>query len=110
MNLSWIGFSGNMLGTNEGNDLNFITYLTNCTKLERLFVGENLLHGPLPNSVVNLSPQIKYFSIGINKIYGTIPLEMGNLVNLNLLDMQYLMLPLLALSMNCKYWTFMETC
>eukprot|EP00257_Ricinus_communis_P008835 XP_002526891.3 putative receptor-like protein kinase At3g47110 [Ricinus communis] len=92
VNLSWIGLSGNMLGTKVGNDLRFISYLTNCTKLERLFVGGNLLKGPLPDAIANLSTQIRYLSLGINQIYGTIPEGIGNLVNLNFLDFQYMML------------------
>ncbi|KAJ9160305.1 hypothetical protein P3X46_025718 [Hevea brasiliensis] len=88
-NLSWIGLNDNLLGTGSGDDLSFIPYLTNCSRLEKLFLGRNLLKGPLPNSIANLSSQIRYLSIGKNQIYGTVPSEIGNLVNLNVLDMQH---------------------
>lgn len=87
-NLSWIGLNDNMLGTRTGDDLSFISYLTNCSKLQKLFLGRNLLKGPLPNSIANLSSQIRFLSIGKNQFYGNLPSEIGNLVNLNSLDFQ----------------------
>ncbi|KAJ9175866.1 hypothetical protein P3X46_014374 [Hevea brasiliensis] len=91
-NLSWLRLGANMLGTRSGNDLSFVGYLTNCTKLKSLLVGGNLLKGSMTQAIVNLSTQISYLSLGLNQIHGTIPPGIGNLVNLILLDMQYLIL------------------
>ncbi|KAL0388070.1 UNVERIFIED_CONTAM: putative LRR receptor-like serine/threonine-protein kinase [Sesamum radiatum] len=64
-------------------DISFISSLTNCTKLERLFVYEiPLLTGPLPRSVVNFSSHLVELVISGTQIHGEIPSGIGNLVAL----------------------------
>ncbi|WCJ19826.1 Receptor kinase-like protein Xa21 [Euphorbia peplus] len=91
-NLTWINLTANKLGGNGGNDLSFISHLANCTNLRYLLVGANLLEGSMPNSIANLSSTIEYIQLGDNDIYGNIPAGIGKLVNLNGLELQYMML------------------
>ncbi|XP_065870642.1 putative receptor-like protein kinase At3g47110 [Euphorbia lathyris] len=92
VNLTWINLTANKLGGNGGNDLVFISHLSNCTKLRYLLVGANFLEGSFPDSIANLSSTIEYIQLGDNDIYGNIPAGIGNLVNLNGLELQYMML------------------
>ncbi|PHU23511.1 hypothetical protein BC332_08618 [Capsicum chinense] len=55
--------------------------------LQMLHLGDNQFVGTLPHSIVNLSSQIQRLLIYGNRIGGSIPREISNLVNLNLLDM-----------------------
>ncbi|XP_010269665.1 PREDICTED: probable LRR receptor-like serine/threonine-protein kinase At3g47570 [Nelumbo nucifera] len=87
--LSHINFGANKLGTTDENDLNFISSLTNCTRLEMINLGQNLLRGSLPNSLANLSTQIKHLIFQENHIYGSIPSGIGNLINTVYLDMEW---------------------
>ncbi|PIA24704.1 hypothetical protein AQUCO_91600001v1, partial [Aquilegia coerulea] len=86
--LRWLEFSENQIGTQHGgDDLNFINSLTNCSNLELLDFGTNVLKGPLPDSISNLSTTINYLSIQDNNIYGSIPVGIGNLVKLYLISL-----------------------
>ena len=82
-------FSANNLGTGAIGDLDFIAHLTNCSKLEELDLDTNIFGGVLPLSIANLSSTIILFSMGLNQIYGTIPPEIKNLVNLNGFGLEY---------------------
>ncbi|XP_058089363.1 probable LRR receptor-like serine/threonine-protein kinase At3g47570 [Magnolia sinica] len=77
----------NQLGSREGDDLSFLTSLTNCTRLKAFGADNNNLEGELPSSIANLSTQLKTLYIGENKIFGIIPKEIDNLVNLSFLDL-----------------------
>ena len=44
--------------------------------------------GVLPNSIANLSTQLNILSISGNMIHGSIPVGIGNLVNLYLLGLE----------------------
>ncbi|KZV25867.1 receptor-like protein kinase [Dorcoceras hygrometricum] len=66
-------------------DTSFISSFTNCTNLEILDVGQNLIRGPLPDSVANLSRQLNKLSLFSNQIYGNIPSGIGNLAGLSVL-------------------------
>ncbi|PIA40799.1 hypothetical protein AQUCO_02400102v1, partial [Aquilegia coerulea] len=80
--LRWLLFSGNQFGTQQGrDDLNFINSLTNCSKLLELDFSNNILKGPLPDSISNLSTTINYLNMEDNSIYGSIPIGISNLVN-----------------------------
>ncbi|CAM0907890.1 unnamed protein product [Alopecurus aequalis] len=78
-----------LLGINtlEAGDWAFLTSLTNCTQLLILSVDGNILNGSLPKAVGNLSTKLEWLNFGRNRISGNIPAEIGNLVNLTLLDM-----------------------
>ncbi|KAM7462579.1 hypothetical protein LguiA_030700 [Lonicera macranthoides] len=64
----------NSLGRGEADEANFLNSLTNCTMLERLEVLVNRLGGTLPNSVGNLSIQLRSFGVADNQMYGEIPM------------------------------------
>ena len=80
--------NGNRLGSTEGDhDLDFITYLVNCTKLKILVFEDNSLKASLvSSSIANLSTQINWISLGINEIHGTIPSGIEKLANLTFLS------------------------
>ncbi|KAL7176599.1 hypothetical protein ACSBR2_030021 [Camellia fascicularis] len=68
-------------------DFTFISFLTNCTSLQVIEAGNNLLRGSLPDSVANLSTYLSYFNLRVNQIHGSFPSGIGNLLNLTLLSM-----------------------
>ncbi|GLT30547.1 hypothetical protein SLA2020_053410 [Shorea laevis] len=83
--LQKLALSENHLGSGEADEMNFITSLANCSKLEYLVLDVNQFQGRLPESIANLSNQLKHISIGWNNLSGDIPSRLGNLVNLELL-------------------------
>ncbi|XP_061997561.1 probable LRR receptor-like serine/threonine-protein kinase At3g47570 [Rosa rugosa] len=80
--LQWLDASDNNLGSFSANDLDFITSLVNCSKLEMLDMGANNFGGVLPNSVANLSTQLTGLYFQSNHISGVIPETFENLNNL----------------------------
>ncbi|CAN4086566.1 unnamed protein product [Withania somnifera] len=73
-NLRWLNVNGNQLGSDEPDNMNFITH--------------NHFGGMFPNSVTNLSTRLTGLHMGQNRIQGNIPKEIANLVNLNILYLQ----------------------
>ncbi|KZV57077.1 receptor-like protein kinase [Dorcoceras hygrometricum] len=63
-------------------DINFISSLTNCTNLETLGAADNLFGGSLPDSIANLSSQLRVLYLGENQIHGYIPPGIQNLIGL----------------------------
>ncbi|GLU02944.1 hypothetical protein SLE2022_201740 [Rubroshorea leprosula] len=84
-NLREVRSYSNQLGSKEADEMNFLTSLVNCSKLETLDFGENQLQGRLPKSIANLSNQLTIFHLGGNKLFGDIPPWLGNLVSLTAL-------------------------
>ncbi|KAL5099773.1 hypothetical protein RYX36_004100 [Vicia faba] len=78
----------NNFGYNSRNDLEFLKSLINCSKLEVVSLSYNNFGGSLSSSIGNLSTQLSRLYLGYNQIYGKIPLELGNLNSLILLNMQ----------------------
>ncbi|KAF8109725.1 hypothetical protein N665_0093s0075 [Sinapis alba] len=83
--LEVLSFLDNYLGSRSFGDLDFIDALTNCTQLQLIDLGANLLGGDLPNSIANLSLNLNYLSLQDNLIVGSIPLDIGNLLNLQVI-------------------------
>ena len=81
----WLALSDNDLG----GSLDFLTSLTNCSKLEIMDLSTNQFGGVLLMSVGNLSTQLTELYFGSNEISKTIPVTLGNLVNLIALGMEY---------------------
>jgi Leucine-rich repeat (LRR) protein len=80
-----INFDQNRLRNGKDGDLNFLSFLSNCTSLEVLGLAQNNFGGVLPSSIANLSTQLNILSMGVNMIRGV---WIGNLVNLNLLGLE----------------------
>ncbi|KAK4583273.1 hypothetical protein RGQ29_026172 [Quercus rubra] len=83
-----LNFEVNKLGKGKDGDLNFLNNFANCTSLEVLSFAQNQLGGILPSVIANLSTQLKSLTMGSNMIHGSIPIGIGNLVNLNLLGLE----------------------
>ncbi|RHN54587.1 putative non-specific serine/threonine protein kinase [Medicago truncatula] len=77
----------NILGDSSTMDLQFLKSLTNCSKLQSLSLTYNNFGGSLQNSIGNLSTTLDELKIGVNQIYGQIPIDLGNLISLRLLNM-----------------------
>ncbi|CAH9137914.1 unnamed protein product [Cuscuta epithymum] len=73
-------------GQPDSQELSFITSLTKCKHLKSLEVYDNPFHGMLPKSVGNFSSSFQNFHAYSCGIYGTIPLEIGNLSGLSVLS------------------------
>ncbi|CAN6576413.1 unnamed protein product [Malus baccata var. baccata] len=87
--LVWLNVDRNKLGSGKTGDLNFLSFLANCTSLEMLGLHGNRFGGELPGSIANLSTHLKYLTLGKNLIHGSIPNGIGNLENLILLILEY---------------------
>ena len=78
------------IGFNHISDTtSIITGLTNCTNLQFIALDENLIEGWLPDSFGNLSSSLEKLYLGGNRINGQIPLSIGSLTSLTLLNMNY---------------------
>ncbi|EEF34953.1 serine-threonine protein kinase, plant-type, putative [Ricinus communis] len=82
-----IGFN-NFVGYGD-KGLDFITSLTNSSRLKFLAFDGNLLQGVIPESVGNLSKNLSKLYMGGNQIYGGIPASIGHLSSLTLLNLSY---------------------
>ncbi|KAF8081621.1 hypothetical protein N665_0874s0015 [Sinapis alba] len=86
-NLEILLLHENSLGNHSFGDLDFIDPLSNCTQLLILSVGFNRLGGDLPTSIVNLSTSLTELKLQMNHISGSIPHDIGNLINLSKLEL-----------------------
>ncbi|CAL5436304.1 unnamed protein product [Camellia sinensis] len=85
--LEVLQFGGNPLAAEKANDLHFLTTLTNCTKLRWLVLYNNQLGGVLPTLIGNMSTKFVGLNLDQNYISGSIPPEIGKIVNLELLTL-----------------------
>ncbi|KAK5834035.1 hypothetical protein PVK06_017906 [Gossypium arboreum] len=67
----------------------FLSSLTNCRNLRKIDVSRNPLSGVLPTYIGNLSKSLQYFYAKKCELKGNIPMEIGNLSNLLLLQLGY---------------------
>ncbi|XP_058111211.1 probable LRR receptor-like serine/threonine-protein kinase At3g47570 [Magnolia sinica] len=84
--LSLLSLWENQLGIGKAYGFSFIESLINCSSLQELDVGNNHLNGVLPDSMANLSTQLRILWLGHNMIFGSIPSAIQNLVGLTVLD------------------------
>ncbi|XP_031261439.1 putative receptor-like protein kinase At3g47110 [Pistacia vera] len=87
-NLTLLNFARNNLGTEEGDDLSFLSSLVNCTHLKVLSLSKNSLHGKLPDSIANFSSELTYLLMGQNQISGSIPTGIEKLKSLISIGME----------------------
>ncbi|WOL10073.1 hypothetical protein Cni_G18827 [Canna indica] len=87
--LNMYTIAGNQFVSSAPNGLEFLTAMTNSTKLEYLAINDNLLEGMIPDSVGNLSKSLTKFMLGGNRILGSIPASIGQISSLSLLNMSY---------------------
>ncbi|XBI95380.1 hypothetical protein VPH35_031864 [Triticum aestivum] len=82
-----VELGSNRLQADDAEGWEFLRFFTNCTGLQLMDLNENDLGGVLPGYVANFSRQIQWLSMAGNRITGTIPSGIGNLVNLNDLEL-----------------------
>ncbi|RVW64481.1 Receptor kinase-like protein Xa21 [Vitis vinifera] len=80
--LYWLNLEFNNLGRGMPSDLNFLYSLPNISSFRLINLQANNFGGVLPISIVNRSTQLEKLIIGDNKISGSIPKEIGNLISL----------------------------
>ncbi|THF94358.1 hypothetical protein TEA_029902 [Camellia sinensis var. sinensis] len=85
--LQWLCFSDNQLGTGEVGDLSFLSSLTNATNLVSVGLRNNSFGGKLPESVSNFPMNLNKLMLYNNKIFGSIPTGIGNLVKLQQIEL-----------------------
>ncbi|XP_077230320.1 uncharacterized protein LOC143863513 isoform X2 [Tasmannia lanceolata] len=82
-------FDNNQLGSRgKSNDMIFLTSLTNCSSLQNFQLSDNYFSGVLPDSISNLSTQLRRLILGRNQIFGSIPSGIENLVGLTTLGIE----------------------
>ncbi|XP_062000854.1 probable LRR receptor-like serine/threonine-protein kinase At3g47570 [Rosa rugosa] len=74
--------AGNHLGSGSDGDLSFFSDLTNATQLVCLAADTNNFGGMLPASVSNLSTNLAFLDVHKNRLHGSIPAGIVNLVNM----------------------------
>ncbi|GKV38587.1 hypothetical protein SLEP1_g46477 [Rubroshorea leprosula] len=85
--LRTLHLGGNMFSEFSTPERSFLSSLVNCRLLANLSIAFNSLSVTLPASIGNLSKSLQYLYASNSKIYGNIPVEIGNLSNLILLDL-----------------------
>ncbi|XP_061999368.1 probable LRR receptor-like serine/threonine-protein kinase At3g47570 [Rosa rugosa] len=86
-NLMRFRVSYNNLGSGKHGDLSFVSELINATQLTALDFSQNNFGGTLPASISNLSISLEELMLSENHLHGSIPIGLGNLVNLQYLEM-----------------------
>ncbi|XP_042377421.1 probable LRR receptor-like serine/threonine-protein kinase At3g47570 [Zingiber officinale] len=84
-NLTWFNIGWNRFEAQTANDWDFVASLTNCSKLENVYLQSNNFGGSLPPLVANLSEKLRELYMSENLISGSIPPAIGNLVGLETL-------------------------
>ncbi|WOL20650.1 receptor-like protein kinase [Canna indica] len=84
MFLSSLSLRDNRLEAKKDEDWKFVDSLANSSNLQIFDLSYNNLEGLLPTSIANLSTQLTWLGVGGNKVYGSIPQELGRrYINLN---------------------------
>ncbi|XP_022765843.1 probable LRR receptor-like serine/threonine-protein kinase At3g47570 [Durio zibethinus] len=86
--LWWLVLASNPLGREEADDPDFLNSLTKCRNLQILDLSYDQFGGVIPNSIGNLSTELVRLRLGGNRLWGSIPTGIKNLVNLTELTMQ----------------------
>ncbi|CAI0626705.1 unnamed protein product [Linum tenue] len=83
-NLLRINIAENFLGSGKvnGDDLSFLSTLTNARKLQALVINTNNFGGSLPEQIGNLSSSLEILVLDDNQILGSIPEGLRNMFNM----------------------------
>ncbi|XP_060204776.1 putative receptor-like protein kinase At3g47110 [Lycium barbarum] len=83
-NLYFLGMDNNQFGSTgkPGDDLSFMSSLTNATNLKRLYMQNNAFGGTFHEFFINLSDDLSFVDLSNNRFSGHIPVEIGKFVNL----------------------------
>jgi Leucine-rich repeat (LRR) protein len=73
LHLQILNLEVNKLEARDSEGWKFFDALANCSSLNTLSVSHNLLHGPIPNSISNLSTTLQYLLMGWNSLSGIVP-------------------------------------
>ncbi|KAL7139853.1 hypothetical protein ABFS83_09G081600 [Erythranthe nasuta] len=82
-NLRWFS----VFSTYVEDDIGFLSSLTNCTSLQVVLILDNILTGSLPVSISNLTTRLTKLAMEMNQLHGPIPSGIGNLVGLTSLTL-----------------------
>ncbi|XP_044476887.1 putative receptor-like protein kinase At3g47110 [Mangifera indica] len=86
--LEWLVLEYNSFTTESPTaEWSFLSSLTNCRKLKHLVLNSNPLFGTLPPLIGNLSTSLQEFHARNCKLKGSIPIQVGNLHSLMVLDL-----------------------
>ncbi|KAJ4792128.1 Leucine-rich receptor-like protein kinase family protein [Rhynchospora pubera] len=91
-NLQFVNIGSNKLEAKRSEDWIFLDAMANCTFLQYLYLQYNNLQGTLPSSIGNLSTDLLDFQLSGNPISGSIPINLGNLKNLEILLLDNMLL------------------
>ncbi|KAB1209700.1 hypothetical protein CJ030_MR6G028562 [Morella rubra] len=76
----------NFLGNGGGDDLRFLCSLKNASNLREMIIAINNFGGVLPDCISNFSTTLRTLALEQNKIFGSIPPGLGNLITLESLS------------------------
>ncbi|KAM3192315.1 hypothetical protein ACQJBY_069504 [Aegilops geniculata] len=83
--LSVLTIAENHIRATQDADWGFVSSLSNCSNLQVLDLGGNMLEGEIPSSVGTLSTNLEFLNMQDNSITGKIPEVVANLTNLHAL-------------------------
>ncbi|XP_022890118.1 probable LRR receptor-like serine/threonine-protein kinase At3g47570 [Olea europaea var. sylvestris] len=86
--LSHLDISSNYLGNGESTDLIFISSLNNASNLEELGLSDNNFGGVLPKDFGNLSTKLTGILVSNNQLSGNLPSWIENFENLTNIEMR----------------------
>ncbi|XP_014506127.1 putative receptor-like protein kinase At3g47110 [Vigna radiata var. radiata] len=87
--LRMYNIGGNRIVSSGVRGLDFITSLTNSTRLKFLAIDGNMLEGVIPETVGNLSKDLSTLYMGQNRFNGSIPRSIALLSGLKLLNISH---------------------
>ncbi|KAM0848821.1 hypothetical protein ACQ4PT_054134 [Festuca glaucescens] len=86
--LSALEMSNNELAATDGAGWEFLDCLTNCSDLQRLSLDNNNFSSTMPISISSLSRELLELNLGGNRMSGSIPPGIGNLIALQKLGLE----------------------
>ncbi|KAB2086603.1 hypothetical protein ES319_A04G043800v1 [Gossypium barbadense] len=81
--------NNNLIIGSADHEWTFLSSLANCRHLRKIVVSGNPLSGVLPTYIGNLSTSLQCFYANHCELEGNIPMEVGNLSNLMVLELGY---------------------